>query len=118
MPVALRLDWKPNSSCNDYARNEVARRLRAGAQEELTFEDAAICYGRDGFSSIKNQPRGWQAIQRVAGMCRTAARYLACLPLKGLPVSSFHLLFCSVVRKSRSCSPVWSQISCICLVTF
>jgi hypothetical protein len=26
----LKPDWPPNYSCNDYVRNDVARRLRAG----------------------------------------------------------------------------------------
>ncbi len=48
----LHLDWQPNYSCNDYVRNDTARRLRAGTLDALTFEDAVIFYGRSGFSSI------------------------------------------------------------------
>src|SRR5262249_31647636 len=49
----LHLDWQPNYSCNDSARDEFARRLRRGLVERLTFQDAVIFHGRAGFSSIR-----------------------------------------------------------------
>jgi hypothetical protein len=49
----LHLDWQPNFSCNDSARDEFARGLRRGLVEKLTFQDAVIFHGRDGFSSIR-----------------------------------------------------------------
>jgi hypothetical protein len=49
----LHLDWQPNYSCNDSAREEFARRLRSGLVEKLTFQDAVIFHGRAGFSSIR-----------------------------------------------------------------
>jgi len=49
----LRLDWQPNYSCNDYTRNDVARRIRNGMVNKLTFQDAVIFHGRAGFSSIR-----------------------------------------------------------------
>jgi len=48
----IPVEWRPNYSCNDQVRDDVARRLRAETLHTLTFEDAVLFCDQNGLSSI------------------------------------------------------------------
>jgi hypothetical protein len=46
-------DWRPNYACNDRQRWAQQLRLNAGQLDALTFDEAVIFHGREGFSSLQ-----------------------------------------------------------------
>src|SRR5262245_10263237 len=53
LAAELGADWRPNYSCDDRQRWQQHLRLNAGQVHALTFEEAVIFHGREGFSSLQ-----------------------------------------------------------------